>query len=112
MMKAIFSGVHSGRGDEQIALALAIIVVGDDHHLAFGEGLDDVGNGIGHGNITHKTAFCTASRRAARFLWRSAGDDATGRDAHPGRTAGPRATCALLRPGHAARAMDSYAPDR
>ena len=38
-------------GDEQIALVLAIVVVGDDHDLAFGEGLDrriDFFVGIGH----------------------------------------------------------------
>ena len=34
MMKAIFSGVHSDRRDEQIALVLAVVVVGDDDDLA------------------------------------------------------------------------------
>ena len=38
-------------GDEQVALVLAVVVVGDDHDLALGEGLDrgiDAVVGIGH----------------------------------------------------------------
>ena len=37
--------------DEQVALVLAVVVVGDDHDLAFGEGLDrgiDAAVGIRH----------------------------------------------------------------
>ena len=38
-------------GDEQVALVLAVVIVGDDHDLAFGEGLDrriDTVVGVGH----------------------------------------------------------------
>ena len=40
MMKAIFSGVQSDGRDEQVALVLAVVVVGDDDDLAAGEGGD------------------------------------------------------------------------
>ncbi len=40
MMNAIFLRRAQRCGDEEIALVLAVVVVGDDHDLAFGEGLD------------------------------------------------------------------------
>ena len=51
MMNAIFSGVQSDGRDEQVALVLAVVVVGDDDDLAAGEGLDrrfDAFVGVGH----------------------------------------------------------------
>ena len=40
MMNAIFSGVACDRGDDQVALVLAVVIVGDDDDLAGGERLD------------------------------------------------------------------------
>ena len=45
MMKAIFSGVQCERRDDQVALVLAIVIVGDDDDLAAREGLDGLGDG-------------------------------------------------------------------
>ena len=42
-MKAIFRGWQRG-GDDQVALVLAIVIVGDDNDLATGESLDGFPN--------------------------------------------------------------------
>ena len=46
MMKAIFSGVQSRCCANEIALVLAVVVIGDDDDIAFGDGLDGVGDGL------------------------------------------------------------------
>ncbi len=43
----LLGGAERG-GDDQIALALAVLVVGDDHELTPGKGLQDFLNVIGH----------------------------------------------------------------
>ena len=42
MMNAIFSGVACDRREDQVALVLAVVIVGDDDDLAAGEGVDGV----------------------------------------------------------------------
>ena len=45
------------RGDEQIAFILALVIIGDDHDLAFGEGLDRRFNAlmaVGHGSTSKR----------------------------------------------------------
>ncbi len=37
--------------DDQIALAFAIVIVGDDNHFAFGERLEDFRNRMGHSSL-------------------------------------------------------------
>ena len=49
MMKAIFSGVQSDGGDDQVALVLAVVVIRDDDDFTAGESLDGFGDGVGHG---------------------------------------------------------------
>ncbi len=48
MMNAIFSAVHSEGRDDQIALALPVVIVGDDDEFAAGKGLQDFLDRIGH----------------------------------------------------------------
>ena len=48
MMKAIFSVVHKRGGDDEVALILAIVVVGDGDDLAARESLDGGGDGVMH----------------------------------------------------------------
>src|SRR3984957_12661088 len=43
----LLGGAQRGR-DNQIALALAVVVIGDDHEFAAGEGLQDVLDRVGH----------------------------------------------------------------
>ncbi len=37
--------------DNQIALPFAVVIVGDDDHFAFGERLQNFGNGMGHSSL-------------------------------------------------------------
>ena len=48
MMNAIFSGGAQRRRDNQIALALAVFVIGDDDEFAAGKGLQNFLDRIGH----------------------------------------------------------------
>ena len=49
-MNAIFSGVRVHRGEDQVALVLAVVVVGHDDDFAACEGVDHLRNtGLGHG---------------------------------------------------------------
>ena len=48
MIKAIFSARAQRGRDNQIALALAIVVIGDDDEFAVGEGLQNFLDRIGH----------------------------------------------------------------
>ncbi|BBO04544.1 hypothetical protein BwSH20_15640 [Bradyrhizobium ottawaense] len=43
----LLGGAERG-GDDQIALTLTVLVVGDDHELTPGKGLQDFLNAIGH----------------------------------------------------------------
>ena len=65
-MKAIFSGVAWTRGDDQVALVLAIVIVGDDDDLAPLEGADGIGDPLhvgGHGNVHLLDAAFMVTRR-------------------------------------------------
>ena len=65
-------------GDEQIALVLAVVVVGDDHDLAFGEGLDrgvDSAVAIGHALTSRAaSAKCETATPSPRPSGRDASD--------------------------------------
>ena len=56
------------RCDDQVALALAIFVVGHHDDLAVGKSLQNFGNGMGHE---------TCSRNSMKTIWRRAWGDAT-----------------------------------
>ena len=60
--------------DDEVALVLAIVVVGDDDDLAAGEGLDGLGDGIGHQGFSngHGTALADLGAMAQELV----GDDA------------------------------------
>ena len=61
MMKAIFSGVQSDGGADEIALVLAVVVIGDDDDFAAGEGLDGSDDGVGHGTLLWAVSAVTRS---------------------------------------------------
>ena len=48
MMKAIFSGVQSDGGADEIAFVLAVIVVGDDDNFAARDGFNRLHDRMGH----------------------------------------------------------------
>jgi hypothetical protein len=55
-----------GGGDDQIALAFAIVVVGHDDHFAFGERLQNFRNRMGHSALGWsglEPLDCPADRR-------------------------------------------------
>lgn len=61
-------GRAQGRGDDEVALALAVVVVGDDEDLAFLEGLDGFGDGMRHDFYVtclrvRRSALCNPKRR-------------------------------------------------
>ena len=80
-------------GDDEIALVLAVVVVGDDDDFAAGEGLDGLGDGMGHGVSLLAKARKSLGVTAPSCL---AGDELRRFPRHPG---GPSLQSWVIAPG-------------